>query len=99
MEEHLEKENGNFLSYTSYIVTCLNMTTNRVWIGNWIYWALKDTTCDYTLQIIIRQRLVFSVMVFTALLVVASNGVSFSASVSKELLSSRAGTFHLQLPS
>jgi hypothetical protein len=39
------------------------MTIDGVWIGNRIY-----ATRDYTLQITVTQRLVFSVTVFTALL-------------------------------
>jgi hypothetical protein len=43
------------------------VTIDGVWIGNRIYW-IHYSTCDYTLQITITQKLVFSIMVFTALL-------------------------------
>jgi hypothetical protein len=38
------------------IVTCLSVTIDGVLIGNRIYWTLKHTTHDYTLQITITQR-------------------------------------------
>jgi hypothetical protein len=44
------------------------VTVDAVWIGNRIYWTLQHTTRDYTVQITITHRLVFSVTVFTALL-------------------------------
>jgi hypothetical protein len=40
------------------------LIVDGVWVGNRIYWSR-----DYTLQITITHRLVFSVTVFTALLV------------------------------
>jgi hypothetical protein len=43
------------------------VTIDEVRIGNRIYWTLQRTTRDYTLQLTIRHRLVFSVTVFTAL--------------------------------
>jgi hypothetical protein len=53
------------------VVTILSrdrVTIDGVWIGNWIYWTLQHTTRDYTLQITITHRLVFSATVFTELL-------------------------------
>jgi hypothetical protein len=44
------------------------VTIDEIWAGNRIYWTPQHTTRDYTLQIAITQRLVFSVTVFTALL-------------------------------
>jgi hypothetical protein len=50
------------------ILSRVRVTTDGVWIGNRIYWTIQHTTCEYTLQITITHRLVFSVTVFTALL-------------------------------
>jgi hypothetical protein len=36
------------------IVTYI-LTVDRVWIGNYIYWILWYTTCDFTLQITVTQ--------------------------------------------
>jgi hypothetical protein len=44
------------------------VNTYGVWTGNQIYWTLKHTTHNNTLQNTIINRLLFSVMVFTALL-------------------------------
>jgi hypothetical protein len=44
------------------------VTIDGVWIGIWVYWAFKHTSRDYSLQITVTHRLVFSVTVFTALL-------------------------------
>jgi hypothetical protein len=55
---------GNWFNILSHV----RVTIDRLWIGNWIYWTLIHTTCDYPLQITITHRLAFSVMVFTALL-------------------------------
>jgi hypothetical protein len=43
------------------------VTIDGVWIGYRIYWTLY-TTRNYTLQITITQRLVFSVTVFIVLI-------------------------------
>jgi hypothetical protein len=52
--------------FLMYIVTRLVVTIGRVWIDSLIHWT--HTTRDYTLQITVTHRLVFSVTVFTALL-------------------------------
>jgi hypothetical protein len=44
------------------------VTIDEVYIGNQIYRALIRPTRDYNLQITIKQKLVFSVTVFTELL-------------------------------
>jgi hypothetical protein len=49
------------------ILSLARVTIDGDWIGNRIYWALKHTTRDYTLEITITHRLVFSVTVITAL--------------------------------
>jgi hypothetical protein len=51
-----------------FILSGDRVTVEGVWIGNRIYCTLKHTTRDYTLQITVTHRLVFSVTVFTALL-------------------------------
>jgi hypothetical protein len=43
------------------------VTINEVWIGNQIYWTLKNTQL-MTIQITITQRLVLSLTALTALL-------------------------------
>lgn len=48
------------------------VTLDRSWIC-WIYCTLEHITRDYYLQITITEGLVYSVMVFTALLRAASN--------------------------
>jgi hypothetical protein len=58
----------------SYRTRCSVLSRERVivdgvWVGDRIYWTLQRTTRDYTSQITITHRLVFSVTVFTALLV------------------------------
>jgi hypothetical protein len=50
------------------ILSLIRVTIDGVWIGNSFYWTLLHTTLDYTLQITITHRLVFSLTVFTALL-------------------------------
>jgi hypothetical protein len=74
------------------------VTTDGVRIGNQIYWALSHTTHDYTLQITIIQRVVFSafsVMVFTALLGGMLQRRSALGFHVQWFLSSLAGTFQL----
>jgi hypothetical protein len=44
------------------------VTIDGVWIGNRICWTLQHKIPDYTLQITVTHRLVFSVTNFTALL-------------------------------
>jgi hypothetical protein len=48
------------------------VAVDGVWIGNRIYWTHKHTTCDYTLEITIRQWLVFSATVSLRCLVTSS---------------------------
>jgi hypothetical protein len=43
------------------IVTCIRVTIDGVWIGEWIYWPFVCTTRPYTLQIADTHRLVYSV--------------------------------------
>jgi hypothetical protein len=40
-----------FLIHTIHdTATCISVTTDEVWISNWIYWTLWHTTRDYTLE-------------------------------------------------
>jgi hypothetical protein len=57
-----------FCKSVKCIVTCMSVTIDGVWIHNQIYWTYQHTTRDYTLQITVTHRLVFSVTVFIALL-------------------------------
>jgi hypothetical protein len=66
--------------YQVLMLSCDGVTIDGVWIGNQIYWTLEHTTHDYTLQITITPRLVFSVTVYTVRLVAASNGGRSSSS-------------------
>jgi hypothetical protein len=56
------------MTWWHYILLHVWATIDKVWIGNQMYWTLKHTICDYTLQITITYRLVLSATVFTALL-------------------------------
>jgi hypothetical protein len=44
------------------ILSCVGVTTDAVWIGNWIYWTLVPTTYEYTLQITVTYKLMSTVM-------------------------------------
>jgi hypothetical protein len=64
------------------LLSCDNVTIDRVWIGNQTYWTLKRSARDYALKITIIHRLVFSTSFFTSrCLVAASNSVASLASV------------------
>jgi hypothetical protein len=63
-----QSNNRTIQSHFTPAATRWNVIRGGVWIGNRIYWTLDHTTCDYTLQITITQRLVFSVTIFTAML-------------------------------
>jgi hypothetical protein len=58
----------NRLSTMPLILSLDGVTIDGVFIGNRIYWTLKNTTLDYTLKITVTQRVVFSVTVIIALL-------------------------------
>jgi hypothetical protein len=60
----LKRKNSSVVEAYCHVIT---VTLDGVCIGNRIYWTLK-TPRDYTLQITITQKLLFSVTVFTALL-------------------------------
>jgi hypothetical protein len=75
-----------------------SMTINVVWVGNWIYWALKQVmTILY--KSVSHTDYYSSSWSSLCCLVVGFNGVASSASVSSRPCPLLAGTFQLQLPS
>jgi hypothetical protein len=46
MDDGLSMTKGCFkFGLVKYIVTCMNVTIDGIWIGNWIYLAIKN--CNY----------------------------------------------------
>jgi hypothetical protein len=78
---------------------CNRVTIDCIRIGNRIYYTLKHTNRDCTLQVKITHRLVISVTVFVELLGSSFQHCNVLGSSVKQLLSSLAGTFELQVTS
>jgi hypothetical protein len=73
------------------------MTKDGVWIGNRIYWTFNTQLMTTLYKLLSRTDWVFSVTVFTALLVSGFQRCGVLGFRVQRHLSSLARTFHLQL--